>query len=124
MKTILVTGAAGYIGSHTCLELFEEGFNVIALDNLCNSSSESLNRVQALTGKTLKFYEADILNKASVEKVFEEQTIDAVIHFAGLKAVGESAQIPLAYYENNVNGSVLLAQVMEKYGCQKIVFPV
>ena len=98
MNTILVTGGAGYIGSHTCVELLEAGYGVVVVDNLSNSSKESLKRVENITGKTVKFYEADIADKEAMKKVFEENEIFGVIHFAGLKAVGESVQKPLEYY--------------------------
>lgn len=119
---ILVTGGAGYIGSHTCVELLNAGYDIVVVDNFSNSKPESLKRVQEITGKTLKFYEVDILNKEALEKVFEENNIEAVIHFAGLKAVGESVQIPLKYYHNNITGTLVLCEVMEKYGVNKIVF--
>ena len=122
MKTILVTGAAGYIGSHTCVELLEDGYSVIGLDNLANSKHEAVKRVEEITGKSITFYKTDVLDREGLIAVFTEHQIDAVIHFAGLKAVGESAQIPLSYYENNVNGSVILSQVMEEFDCKNIVF--
>ncbi|EXA64540.1 UDP-glucose 4-epimerase GalE [Acinetobacter baumannii 348935] len=122
MAKILVTGGAGYIGSHTCLELLNTGHDVVALDNLSNSSVESLNRVQQLTQKSLKFVEGDIRDSQILDRIFQENTIDAVIHFAGLKAVGESQQIPLKYFENNISGSISLVQAMERAGVFCLVF--
>ncbi|HIE64938.1 MAG: UDP-glucose 4-epimerase GalE [Nitrospira sp.] len=119
---ILVTGGAGYIGSHTCIALLSAGYKVIVVDNLCNSREESLKRVQALTGKKLLFHKVDILDKVSLDAVFKASSIDAVIHFAGLKAVGESVAIPLRYYRNNVAGTLSLCEVMEKYQVKNIVF--
>ncbi len=120
---VLVTGGAGYIGSHTCLELLEAGYQVTVLDNLCNSHQESLHRVMALTGKTLAFYQADLLKLAEVEQVFQESPdIQAVIHFAGLKAVGESVAQPLDYYINNLVGTLNLCQAMKKFAVKNIVF--
>lgn len=122
MAKILVTGGAGYIGSHTCLELLNAGHNVIVLDNLSNSSAESLNRVQQLSQKSLTFIEGDIRNGQLLDQVFEQHSIDAVIHFAGLKAVGESQQIPLAYFDNNIAGSISLVQAMQRAQVFKLVF--
>lgn len=122
MANILVTGGAGYIGSHTCVELLEAGHEVIVLDNLSNSSEESLKRVQELTGKTLKFIQGDIRNQNDLDQVFSSNQIDAVIHFAGLKAVGESQQIPLTYFDNNIAGSVQLVQAMERANVFNLVF--
>ena len=119
---ILVTGGAGYIGSHTVLLLLESGYEVIVVDNLSNSSTESLNRVKALTGKSLEFFEYDINNSAAMEKIFSENEISTVIHFAGLKAVGESVAIPLKYYENNITGTLTLLEAMIKHNVKKIVF--
>ncbi|MBL7114892.1 MAG: UDP-glucose 4-epimerase GalE [Kiritimatiellae bacterium] len=119
---ILVTGGSGYIGSHTCLELLEAGYEVVVVDNLCNSKEESLKRVQALTGKVLDFYHVDLLDKEALDKVFVEHKVDAVIHFAGLKAVGESVSIPLHYYHNNITGTLLLCDVMAKHGVKNLVF--
>ena len=119
---ILVTGGAGYIGSHTCVELLEAGYEVVVVDNLCNSSAESLNRGQEITGKTLKFYEADILDREAMEEIFTKEDITAVIHFAGLKAVGESVAKPLEYYWNNITGTLVLCDVMRKHGCKNLVF--
>lgn len=119
---ILVTGGAGYIGSHTCLELLNQGHEVVAFDNLCNSSEESLKRVMALTGKTLTFYKADMLDREAMENIFEHEKIDAVIHFAGLKAVGESVAKPLEYYYNNITGTLILCDVMRKHNVKKIIF--
>lgn len=119
---ILVTGGAGYIGSHTCVELLDAEYDIIVVDNFSNSKPESLKRVQEITGKTLKFYEVDILNKEALEKVFQDNNIEAVIHFAGLKAVGESVQIPLKYYHNNITGTLVLCEVMEQYKVNRIVF--
>lgn len=121
-KTVLVTGGAGYIGSHTTLRLLEEGYNVIVVDNYCNSSPESLARVKKLTGKDFKVYECDICDRAGLEKIFSENTIDSVIHFAGLKAVGESCKEPLKYYENNIYGTTVLCQVMQKFNVKQIIF--
>lgn len=119
---ILVTGGAGYIGSHTCVELLNEGYEVVVIDNLYNSSEESLKRVEKITGKSVKFYEGDLLNREDIEKVFENETIESVIHFAGLKAVGESVSKPLEYYHNNITGTLILCDVMRSHGCKSIVF--
>ena len=119
---VLVTGGAGYIGSHTCVELLERGYGVVVIDNLCNSNPESLNRVQELTGKTLKFYKGDVRDEALLEQIFGENQIDCVIHFAGLKAVGESVSLPWRYYDNNLNSTLVLTKVMEKVGMKKIIF--
>ena len=119
---ILVTGGAGYIGSHTCVELLNEGYEVVVLDNLYNSSEEALKRVQKITGKPLTFYEGDMLDRDICEKIFTEHKIDAVIHFAGLKAVGESVAKPWEYYYNNITGTLVLTDVMRKHGCKNIVF--
>ncbi|MCP4290395.1 MAG: UDP-glucose 4-epimerase GalE [bacterium] len=121
-KTILVTGGAGYIGSHTCLELLNEGHEVVVVDNLDNSSEESLRRVKELTGKSLFFYEVDICDRPALQKVFENHSFDSVVHFAGLKAVGESCEIPLRYYQNNIFGTIELLKVMQENNCFKIVF--
>ena len=119
---VLVTGGAGYIGSHTCVELLESGYDVVVIDNLCNSSAKSLDRVEELTGKTLKFYEGDVRDEALLTKIFTENQIDCVIHFAGLKAVGESVSIPWKYYDNNLNSTLVLTKVMEKFGSKNIIF--
>ncbi len=122
MANILVTGGAGYIGSHTCVELLTTGHDVVVLDNLSNSSEESLKRVQELTGKKLTFIEGDIRNGQALDQLFSLYKIDAVIHFAGLKAVGESQQIPLTYFDNNIAGSINLVQAMERANVFKLVF--
>lgn len=122
MSTILVTGGAGYIGSHTCVELLESGYDVVVVDNLCNSSKESLKRVEKITGKSVKFYEADIADKAAMSKIFEENDIFGVIHFAGLKAVGESVEKPLEYYKNNISGTLSMCEVMREYNVKNIIF--
>lgn len=122
MAKILVTGGAGYIGSHTCVELLNAGHEVIVLDNLCNSSAESLNRVEKLTQKSLTFVEGDIRDSQLLDQVFQQNSIDAVIHFAGLKAVGESQQIPLDYFDNNIAGSLSLVQAMQRAQVFKLVF--
>jgi len=122
MSNILVTGGAGYIGSHTVLELLEYGKQVIVVDNLSNSKFESLNRVQKLTGREIAFYETDLLNKNDLEQVFHEHRIEAVIHFAGLKAVGESVKIPLDYYQNNLTGTLNLLEVMQRHAVKQLVF--
>ena len=119
---VLVTGGAGYIGSHTCVELLNEGYGVVVIDNLCNSNPESLNRVQQLTGKTLKFYEGDVRDEALLKKIFAENDIGCVIHFAGLKAVGESVSIPWKYYDNNLNSTLVLTKVMAEVGMKNIIF--
>ena len=119
---ILVTGGAGYIGSHTCVELLNAGYEVVVLDNLYNSCSEALDRVEEITGKKIKFYEADLLHRTAVEEVFESEHIDSVIHFAGLKAVGESVAKPLEYYHNNITGTLILCDVMRKHGVKNIIF--
>jgi UDP-glucose 4-epimerase len=119
---ILVTGGAGYIGSHTCAELLNEGHEVIVVDNLCNSKQEALKRVQEITGKTLHFYQVDLLDKTGLESVFSKHNIDAVIHFAALKAVGESVQQPLRYYQNNLSGTLNLCQVMQAHNVKNFVF--
>ena len=122
MMNVLVTGGAGYIGSHTCVLLLEAGYNIVVLDNLCNSSDESLRRVKKITGKDFKFYETDLLDYEGTNKVFEENEIDAVIHFAGLKAVGESVRIPLRYYHNNITGTLNLLDIMSKHNVKRLVF--
>lgn len=122
MAKILVTGGAGFIGSHTCVELLEAGYEVVIVDNFSNSKPEALNRIKKITGKDFGFYEADLLDLAALENIFEENKIDAVIHFAGLKAVGESVQKPVEYYHNNITGTLMLIKAMRKYGCKKIVF--
>ena len=122
MATVLVTGGSGYIGSHTVLELLNKNYDVVAVDNFSNSSFESLRRVQKITGKTLTFYEADIRDTQKMDAIFSAHKIDAVIHFAAFKAVGESCKLPLKYYENNISGTVGLLQVMEKHNVKKIIF--
>ncbi len=119
---ILVTGGAGYIGSHTCVELLNAGYEVVVLDNLYNSSEEALRRVEQITGKKVSFYQADLLDYPAVEAVFEKEPIDSVIHFAGLKAVGESVAKPLEYYHNNITGTLNLCDVMRRHGVKKIIF--
>ena len=119
---ILVTGGAGYIGSHTCVELLNEGFEVVVIDNFSNSKSSSLDAIKKITGKDFKFYEIDYLDKNALNKVFEENKIDAVINFAGFKAVGESVQKPLEYYTNNISGALNLLDVMRKHNVKKFVF--
>ena len=119
---VLVTGGAGYIGSHTCLELLESGYGVIVIDNLCNSNPKSLDRVQELTGKTLKFYKGDVRDEALLTKIFTENEIGCVIHFAGLKAVGESVAKPWEYYDNNLNSTLVLTKVMKQFGMKNIIF--
>jgi UDP-glucose 4-epimerase len=119
---ILVTGGAGYIGTHTCVELLNNGYEIVVLDNLSNSKPEALNRVKELTGKDVKFYEVDLLDRVRLEEVFAENKIEAVIHFAGLKAVGESVSIPLHYYHNNITGTLILCEVMNKFGVKNLVF--
>ena len=119
---IFVTGGAGYIGSHTIIELITRGHSVVVADNLSNSSQESLRRVEKIVNQTIPFYEIDVCDTAELEKIFTEHSFDAVIHFAGLKAVGESVQIPLEYYDNNINSSIALLRVMQKHDVKKLVF--
>ena len=119
---ILVSGGAGYIGSHTCLQLLNEGHEVVVFDNLCNSSEESLNRIKEITGKEITFYKADMLDAPAINAIFDKEQIDAVIHFAGLKAVGESVAKPLEYYHNNITGTLILCDAMRKHGVKKIIF--
>ena len=120
--SILVAGGAGYIGSHTCVELLEAGYEVVVVDNLYNASEESLKRVEKITGKSVTFYEADILDKEALNKIFDAHEIEAVIHFAGYKAVGESVQKPIEYYHNNMTGTLVLCDVMRAHGVKNIVF--
>ena len=122
MKTLLVTGASGFIGSHTLVELIERGYDVIAADNLCNSSRESIRRVEELTSSQIPFYEVDIRDRAGLAEVFDRHPIEGVVHFAGLKAVGESVAKPLEYYENNINGTLVLIDVMRSHGVKNIIF--
>lgn len=119
---VLVTGGAGYIGSHTCVELLNSGYEIIVVDSMLNSKPEALKRVRELTGKEFLFYEVDLLDHQGLEHIFAENNIDTVIHFAGLKAVGESVQIPLHYYHNNITGTINLCQTMQKHGVKKLVF--
>ena len=118
----MVTGGAGYIGSHTCVELLNAGYDVVVVDNLCNSCKESLKRVEEITGKKLTFYEVDLLDKPALDRVFDNEKIDGVIHFAGLKAVGESVYKPLEYYHNNITGTLILCDSMRNHGVKSIVF--
>ena len=122
MANILVTGGTGYIGSHACVELQAAGHEVIIADNLCNSNADVLDRIKQITKKRPKFYNADIRDKIALEKIFEENHIDVVIHFAGLKSVGESCQEPLLYFDNNVNGTIALCEVMKTSGVKSLIF--
>ena len=119
---ILVTGGAGYIGSHTCVELLNNGYEVVILDNLYNSNKKAVDRIEEITGKKTAFYEADMADRTALDKIFTEHKIDCVIHFAGLKAVGESVVKPLEYYKNNISGTLILAEAMREYGCKNIIF--
>ncbi len=119
---ILVTGGCGYIGSHTCCELLDKGYQVVVVDNNCNSKADVIDKIANITGKVVKFYKGDVCDKALMKKIFEENKIEAVIHFAGLKAVGESVQKPLLYYRNNLDSTLTLLEVMEEYNCKRIVF--
>jgi UDP-glucose 4-epimerase len=122
MNTVLVTGGAGYIGSHACVELLLSGYEVVVVDNLCNSSKASLDRVALITGKAPQFYMADIRDKSALERVFSDHPIASVMHFAGLKAVGESVSMPLRYYENNISGTLTLLEVMSSAGVKSMIF--
>lgn len=122
MGKILVTGGAGFIGSHTCVEFLKAGYSVVVLDNLCNSKQESIRRIQKITGKKIDFYKADMRDENAVRNIFTEQEIDSVVHFAGLKAVGESVEKPLEYYENNMNGTLVLLKIMREFACKKFIF--
>lgn len=119
---ILVTGGAGYIGSHTCVELLNSGKEIVVVDNFYNSKPEALARIKKITGKDFKFYEADLLDREALNRIFDENQIECVIHFAGLKAVGESVRIPLKYYHNNITGTLILCEVMAAHNVKKIVF--
>ncbi len=119
---VLVTGGAGYIGSHTCVELLNSGYEVVVIDNLCNSNAKSLDRVEALTGKKVCFYQGDVRDEKLLQKIFREHSVDCVIHFAGLKAVGESVEKPWLYYDNNLNSTLVLTKVMGQVGMKNIIF--
>ena len=119
---ILVTGGAGYIGSHTCVELLNAGYDVVVMDNLYNASEKAIERVEQITGKKVTFYKTDMLDREGVKKIFDNEKIDAVIHFAGLKAVGESVHKPIEYYHNNMTGTLILCDVMRNHGVKKIIF--
>ena len=120
--SILVTGGAGFIGSHTVVEKIEKNEDIIIVDNFINSKPETLDKIKTISGKNFKFYEVDLLDEENLEKVFKENDIEAVIHFAGLKAVGESVEKPVEYYHNNITGTLVLLKLMKKYGCKKIIF--
>lgn len=120
--SILITGGAGFIGSHTCVEMLNSGYDVVVVDNLDNSSSESLDRVEKIAGKKVKFYKEDVRNREALRKIFTENSIEAVIHFAGLKAVGESVREPIMYYDNNLINTLVLLETMNEFGVKKIVF--
>lgn len=119
---ILVTGGAGYIGSHTCVELIEAGMEPVVVDNLCNSKEETIGRIREITGRTVEFHKVDLLDRPALADIFSQKPIDAVIHFAGLKAVGESVSIPLRYYHNNITGTLVLCEVMREFAVQTLVF--
>ena len=119
---ILITGGAGYIGTHTCIELIKSGYKVVVVDNLCNSSSESLKRVESLTNSDIPFHKVDVRDKIALTRIFEQYSIDGVVHFAGLKAVGESVEKPIEYYDTNVGGTFVLAEVMREFNCKTFVF--
>ena len=120
--TVLVTGGMGYIGSHTCVELLQQGMDVIIIDNLANSSAEAGNRIEQITGRPVTFYEADVRNREKLDEIFEKHSIDCVIHFAGLKAVGESVEMPLEYYDNNLGSTITLCEAMRDHGVKNIIF--
>ena len=119
---VLLTGGAGFIGSHTAVELVEKGHDIVIIDNFCNSKTESVRRIEAVLGRPVKLYRADVCDRAALETVFEENKIDAVIHFAGLKAVGESVQMPMTYYRNNIDSTLTLLETMKKFGCRNLIF--
>ncbi len=119
---VLVTGGCGYIGSHTCVELLDNGYDVVVVDNLSNSKENVIEKIKKITGKKIKFYKEDICNKNKLDEIFSKEKIDAVIHFAGFKAVGESVKKPLMYYRNNLDSTITLLEVMNKHNCKKIVF--
>lgn len=119
---ILVTGGIGYIGSHTCVELLKQGMEVVVFDNLYNAKIDVVDKIKEITGKEITFYQADMRDKESMRPIFEENKIDAVIHFAGLKAVGESVEKPLLYYQNNITGTLNLCELMKEYDCKKMIF--
>ena len=119
---VLVTGGCGYIGSHTCVELLDSGYDVVIVDNLSNSKENVIDKIQKITGKKVKFYKKDLSNKKDLEEIFKKESIDAVIHFAGFKAVGESVKKPLMYYRNNLDSTITLLEVMNEFNCKKIVF--
>jgi len=120
--SVLLTGGAGYIGSHTCVELLDAGYEVVVVDNYVNSQYEAIRRVEQITGKSVKTYEADVCDREAMDKLFAAEKIDSVIHFAGLKAVGESVAQPMMYYRNNIDATLTLCEMMEKYGVKRIVF--
>ncbi|MCF0138223.1 MAG: SDR family NAD(P)-dependent oxidoreductase, partial [Oscillospiraceae bacterium] len=120
--TVLVTGGMGYIGSHTCVELLKQGMDVVIIDNLVNSSAEAGNRIQQITGRSVTFYEADVRCREKLDEIFEKHSIDCVIHFAGLKAVGESVEMPLEYYDNNLGSTITLCEAMRDHGVKNIIF--
>ena len=122
MSKILITGGAGYIGSHTAVELLNSGEEIVIVDNFINSSKDVLDKIKKITNKNFKFYEVDLLDEVNLEKVFKENEIESVIHFAALKAVGESVEKPIEYYHNNLTGTLVLLKLMKKYGCKRIVF--
>ncbi len=119
---ILVTGGAGFIGSHTCVEMLNAGYEVIVVDNLCNASEEAIRRVEKITGKNVTFYKADIRDKEALDQIFDKESVECVIHFAGLKAVGESVAKPLEYYQNNIAGTLTLCDVMRNHNVKNIIF--
>ena len=120
--TVLVTGGMGYIGSHTCVELLEQGMDVVVIDNLVNSSEKAAERIEQITGRSLTFYKADVRDREKLDKIFDKHSIDCVIHFAGLKAVGESVEMPLEYYDNNLGSTITLCEAMRAHGVNKIIF--
>ena len=119
---ILVTGGAGYIGSHTCVELLNEGYEVVIVDNLYNSNQKAVDRIEQITQKKVTFYQNDILDREALDQIFTKENVDAVIHFAGLKAVGESVRKPIEYYTNNIQGTLILTDVMRKHNVKNIIF--